>query len=133
MNKKIVIGIIAAVVVIAILCTAYFLFSEKAVEGSKSITISVTDDKSKCIVYELKTDALYLSEAMDEAEGLEYVSEDSTYGAVVTSVNGVEAVYEKNGAYWGFYVNGEYCNYGIDSQPVEDGDSFQIIYTVYEE
>ena len=33
------------------------------------------------------------------------------------------------GAYWGFSVNGQYCNYGIDEQPVEDGDAFVIAYT----
>ena len=32
--------------------------------------------------------------------------------------------------YWSFYVNDEYCNYGIDSQPVHDGDKFRIEYTV---
>ena len=31
-------------------------------------------------------------------------------------------------AYWGFYINGEYCSYGIDSQPVSDGDIFEIVY-----
>ena len=28
----------------------------------------------------------------------------------------------------GFYVNGEYCMYGIDSQPVNDEDMFEIVY-----
>ena len=27
------------------------------------------------------------------------------------------------------YLNGEYCNYGISEQPVNDGDTFSIIYT----
>ena len=30
---------------------------------------------------------------------------------------------------FGFYVNGEYCNYGVSEQPVEDGDEFSIVYT----
>ncbi|MEE0967314.1 MAG: DUF4430 domain-containing protein, partial [Bacilli bacterium] len=47
-------------------------------------------------------------------------------------VNGVTADYNTDGAYWGFYVNEEYCNYGIDQQPVNDQDAFQIVYTIYE-
>ena len=48
---------------------------------------------------------------------------------MVDTVNGVRADYEADGAYWSFCVNGEYCNYGIDTQPVEDGDVFSIVYT----
>ena len=49
----------------------------------------------------------------------------------VKNVNGITAEYETDGTYWAFYVNGEYCNYGISSQPVEDGDAFQIVYEIY--
>ena len=66
---------------------------------------------------------------MDEAKGLKYSGTESEYGLMVEVVNDETAIYTQNGAYWSFYVNGEYCNYGIESQPVEDGDAFQIIYT----
>ena len=71
----------------------------------------------------------HLAQAMDEADGLEYEAEDGPYGLSVLSVNGESAIYETDGAYWSFYVNGDYCNYGISEQPVMDGDTFQIIYT----
>ena len=48
---------------------------------------------------------------------------------MINTVNGETADFNTDGAYWSFYVNGEYCNYGISEQPVEDGDAFQIIYT----
>ena len=51
---------------------------------------------------------------------------------MVDTVNGEKAVYEEDGAYWGFTVNGEYCNYGIAEQPVADGDEFEIVYTLSE-
>ena len=31
-----------------------------------------------------------------------------------------------------YFVNDDYCNYGISEQPVEDGDAFQIVYTLME-
>lgn len=130
MNKKKVIGIVALVVLVAVMGILYAAFKEKPVEGSKSITIEVVDSNGESTTYELKTDAEYLAQAMDEAEGLEYEAEDGAYGLVVSSVNGESAVYEVDGAYWGFFVNGDYCNYGISEQPVEDGDAFQIVYTL---
>ena len=51
----------------------------------------------------------------------------------IKSVNGEVADYDKDASYWSFYVNGEYCNYGVDSQPVKDGDAFLIQYETYTE
>ena len=129
MKKKILIGAGALVALIAAFIIIWFNFREKPVEGSKEISIEVVNSKGESKVYELKTDALYLREAMDEAKGLEYSGTESEYGLMVEVVNGETAIYSDNGAYWGFFVNGEYCNYGIETQPVEDGDEFQIIYT----
>lgn len=129
-NKKKIIGIAALVVLVVLLGIMYTVFREKPVEGSKSITIEVVDAEGVSKVYEVKTDAEYLQQAMDEAEGLEYDGYVGDYGFTVESVNGVSAVYETDHAYWSFYVNDEYCNYGISQQPVEDGDAFKIVYTL---
>lgn len=129
-NKKKLLGLGLLIVLIAVFAVVYGKFSEKPVEGSKKITIEVVNSKEESTMYELQTDAEFLEQAMNEAEGLEYVGEEGPYGIQVNSVNGEAAVYEENAAYWGFFVNGEYCNYGISEQPVNDGDAFQIIYTV---
>ena len=129
MKKKILIGAGALIALIAAFLIIWFNFREKPVEGSKEVSIEVVNSKGESKVYELKTDVLYLKDAMDEAKGLEYSGTESQYGLMVEVVNGETAIYSENGAYWSFYVNGEYCNYGIETQPVEDGDEFQIIYT----
>ena len=129
MKKKILIGAGALVALVAAFIIIWFNFREKPVEGSKEVSIEVVNSKGESKVYELKTDALYLKEAMDEAKGLEYSGTESQYGLMIEVVNGETAIYTENGAYWSFYVNGEYCNYGIETQPVEDGDEFQIVYT----
>ncbi len=130
MKKKILIGVGTFLALAAILVGIFFVFREKPVEGSKSISIEVINSEDKSKVYELKTDAKYLRQAMEEADGLTFSGDESEYGLMVNSVNGEIADYNTNGAYWSFYVNGEYCNYGIDTQPVEDGDEFRIVYTV---
>ena len=126
-KKKIILGTgIFAVLVIA-LVAVWIAFGQKPVEGSKEITIEVVNSKEESEVYTLKTDVKFLEEAMNEAEkeGLTYECEN---GMVIT-VNGERADYNKDGAYWSFYVNNEYANYGIAEQPVEDGDAFKIEYT----
>ena len=129
MKKKILIAVGAFLATVAILVGIFIIFREKPVEGSKEITIEVINSKEKSKVYELKTDVEYLRQAMDEAKGLTYDGEDSQYGFAVYTVNGETADFSVDQSYWAFYVNGEYCSYGIDTQPVEDGDEFQIIYT----
>ena len=110
--KKKVLGLAALVVLVVALLGVYNVFREKAVEGSKEITIEVINSAGESTMYELKTDAEYLEQAMEEAEGLDFEYEDGPYGATVHT------------------VNGDFCNYGISEQPVEDGDAFQIVYTV---
>lgn len=129
-NKKVVIGIIALVVLIAALAGVYFAFSAKPVEGSKAITIEVVNGAQESTVYDVHTDAEYLRQAMEEADGLAFSGTESEFGLMVDTVNGERADYTLDGAYWSFSVNGEYCNYGIDSQPVLDGDAFAITYTL---
>lgn len=130
-NKKIVLGAAVLVALIAVFAIIYAVFGAKTVEGSKAITISVVNKAQETTTYELKTDAEVLREAMEEAEGLTFSGTESEYGMMVDTVNGETAVYADDGAYWSFYVNDTYCNYGIDSQPVADGDAFKIVYEVY--
>lgn len=127
--KKTILIVVAAVLVLGLMLTAYFLFRETATEGEKSITITVINSAGEETLYELKTDALYLLQAIDEAEGLTYEGEEGPYGMMISHINGEKAVYEEDNAYWGFNVNGTYCNYGVSEQPVNDGDAFEIVYT----
>lgn len=127
---KIILGLIALVALIAILAVVYINFSPKPVQGDKSITIEVVDNEQKSTVYEVHTDAEYLRQAMEDAVGLEFTGKEGEYGILVETVNGVRADFNLDGAYWSFYVNGSYCTYGLDTQPVNDGDAFQIKYEV---
>ena len=131
MNKKALLCVIAVVVLVAIMGILYSVFREKPAEGSKEITIEVVNQAKESTIYEVNTDAEYLQQAMEEAEGLDFEGYYSEYGFTTTCVNGEVADFNVDASYWSFYVNGEYCNYGISSQPVEDGDAFQIVYEVY--
>lgn len=126
---KIVMAFAALVAVVAVLIGVYAVYGAKAVDGTKNITIEVVSKTAESTVYELSTDAEVLKQAMDEAKGLTYEGTEGEYGIMITTVNGEVADFSVDGAYWGFYVNDGYCNYGIDTQPVMDGDAFKIVYT----
>ncbi|MDD3223061.1 MAG: DUF4430 domain-containing protein [Lachnospiraceae bacterium] len=129
-SKKIIIGGIILAALVALFFVCYTLFAPKAAAGSKNITIEVLSKEGTSTVYDVSTDAEYLRQAMEEADGLEFAGEDSEYGMTILEVNGEKADYNVDGAYWSILVNGEYGNYGADAQIVTDGDAFQIVYTV---
>ena len=130
-NKKIW-GAALLVVLVAAFALIYGAFSEKPVEGSKAITIEVINQVGDSKEYEVKTDAEFLMEAVEETDDLEVLGQEGPYGMMIESVNGETAIYETDGAYWSIMVNGEYGMNGIDTQPIEDGDVFQLVYTLAE-
>ena len=130
-NAKLIFGIGAFVVLIGLFVALWAFFGPKTTEGSKTVSLTVVDMDVKETNYNIKTDALVLKELMDQLEkdGFSYGGSESEYGLMVDTINGVRADYTLDGAYWSFYVNDEYCNYGVSEQPVNDGDSFEIVYT----
>ncbi len=130
-NKKILAFAIALVVVIAGFIGAWLILRDKPQEGTKAVTLEVVDDKAAKTTYALKTDAEFLRGVMDEAKakGFTYEGSESAYGLMISHVNGLRADYQQDGAYWAIYVNGAYGEYGADSQPVADGDTFTFEYT----
>lgn len=131
MSKKGLWAIPALAVLIAAMLLIYVGTRPRVTEGSKSVGVNVIDDQGGEVQYFIATDAEYFRDVMDELSEkpdskFSYGGEEGAYGFYVDTVNGVKA--DNKTAYWGFYVNGEYCLYGIDSQPVNDGDIFEIVY-----
>ena len=129
-SKKIWIGVIVLIALIAVFAGVYLKFSEKPTQGAKTLTIEVVDKEAVVTRYEVHTDAEFLRQVMEDTEGLTFEGTESEYGLMINTVNGVTADYNVDGSYWAFFVNGEYCNYGVDSQPVNDGETYTIAYTV---
>ena len=47
----------------------------------------------------------------------------------IKSVNGVQADYDVDQAYWAVYQDGEYLMTGVDSTEVSDGAHYELVYT----
>lgn len=130
-NKKLIIGIVVLVAVVAIFAVVYALCKPGTSKGAKAVTIEVTDNNQQTTSYKVNTDAEYLSEVFDEIDDLVVEGTVSEYGLYIDTINGVTADYNVDGSYWAIYVNGEYGMYGADQQPVADGDTYGLVYTVY--
>ena len=118
-NKKVIVGVVVLVALVAALLVVFNLFKEKPVEGSKAITL---ED-------EVHTDAEYLLDAMKDAKDLTFDGETGDYGYSLFTINGETHDWNVDGSYWAIYVNGDYGNYSVDTQPVADGDVFRFEYT----
>lgn len=128
-SKKIIIGVAVLVVLIAAFLIIFNVFREKPVAGSKDVTLEVFNQESQTTEYQVQTDAEFLRQAMEEAEGFTFDGEEGDYGFTLYTINGETHNWNVDGSYWSIYVNGEYGQYGVDSQPVADGDVFRFEYT----
>lgn len=128
-NRKMIIGAAALVVLIAALLIIFNVFREKPVAGSKAITLEVLNQEGQTSEYKVQTDAEFLRQAMEEAKDFTFDGEEGDFGFTLYTINGETHNWNEDGSYWCVYVNGEYGMYGIDSQPVKDGDVYRFEYT----
>ncbi len=122
----IVVVIIVVILIAAIVCWA--VFRPQAQEGEKTITVNVAHTDDTVYTQEVDTTAEYLAEALEPYDLLD--GEDSEYGLFVTSVDG-EYADSSEGAYWMYDVNGTPADYGVDSQPIADGDVYDFYVIIY--
>ena len=122
-NKKAVIGVIALLVVVLLLLGAYFIWKPKGKEGEKTISVEVIANDETVNEYTIKTEEKFLREALEE-ENLIQGQEDQ-YGLFIQTVDGITAD-DANQEWWCITKGGEQVTTGVDSTPIEDGDSFEL-------
>lgn len=90
-------------------------------KGAKSVSFTV-EAEGKMIAITLMTDKDNLGEAMFEHD----LINDASFFNVL---NGIEASWEKDQAYWAFYEGDTMMPYGVSDQKVNGGESFRFVYT----
>lgn len=128
-NKTLLIAAIALFAAVLLFFAAYSIFAPQTTEGAKAITIEVVDNAQETASYSFRTDAEYLIDAMKEAPKFTFSGSEGPYGLTLLTINGITADWEKDNAFWCVYVNDTMGNYGVESQPVNDGDTFRFVYT----
>lgn len=127
-NKKTWIAVIAVALVIVLALVASFALKPKGNDGTKNITVTVVHKDASEKVFTYATDEEFLG-AVLVAEGL-VEGDDSDFGLMITSVDGEEASWDADQSYWALYIGEDYATTGADSTPVNDGDSFKLVYTI---
>lgn len=93
-------------------------------EGKTAFTVEVVQLDGTSIKFTVNTDKATVGEALLD---LGIVAGDTTeYGLYVKTVNGVTLDYDADGAYWAFYINGEYASTGVDSTNIEAGATYTL-------
>lgn len=103
--------------------------AEEAVAVEITVEVVHADQSTKEFTY--TTEAELLGDVL-LAEGL-VVGEETEYGLMITEVDGEQAIYEVDNAYWSLTINGEYAQTGVDTTPVEEGTTYALVYTPADE
>ncbi len=91
-------------------------------EGETKFTFTVTDLQGKETVFQINTDKKTVGEALLELELIK--GEQGNPGFYVKTVNSITLDYDKDGAYWAFYIDGEYATSGVDTTDIIAGASY---------
>lgn len=89
--------------------------------GDKTVSFDV-EAGEQTITITLKTDKATLGEAMFE-HGL--INDASFFNVL----NGIEASWEKDQAYWGFYQGDEFMMVGVNDTEISGGEHYRFVYT----
>ena len=92
-------------------------------QGAKTFTMKVTDAEQKEYELLIHTDKETVGEALSEYE-LADISD-----GFLTAILGMEASWEKDKAYWAFYINGDFAMTGVNDTDIEDGGNYALVYT----
>lgn len=126
-NKKLIVAAVAVVVVIALMAGIWFATRPETAKGAKVYTVTVVHKDGTVKEFSYHTDAEFLDDAL-LAEGL-IAGEDGPYGLTVITVDGEDAVWDSDNAYWAIWIGEEMATTGISEIPVYDGSSFKLEYT----
>ena len=126
MNRttRILLGVLALLLVGAV--ALFFPTRPSTSKGSKAITVTVVFADGSEKIHEIKTDEEFLYGAVKDF----ITGEDSSYGFFITGVDGVEADSTKEEWWCLNDGNGEMLMTGVSETPIQDGDSFQFVFTV---
>ena len=127
-NKKLLVSVVALVTMLTLLLCACGTEETVIDGGTRTFTLQVIHSDGTMMEKEITTARTFLAEALFD-EGL-LVEEAALQTGMYTIVDGEEASWEQNQAYWGFYVNDQYAVKGMNDTVIEDGAVYKLEYTV---
>ncbi len=90
-------------------------------EGAKTVSVEI-EAADKKITITLKTDKATLGEALFD---LGIINDPSFFD----TANGIKADWNKDGAYWAFYIGSDYAPHGVSDEAISGGEAYRLVYT----
>lgn len=133
-NKKVLLTIVSSIIVLALAVGLYFIYKyykdSQVEEGEKEITIVVVDntgDEEYSKTYTFKTDHEFLGQLLDEKMDIKAETHPD-FGRFIIAV---DDRMRSETSYWAIYVNDDYASFGMDEQPIKDGDVIKLELTSF--
>ena len=95
--------------------------------GNISFIFRVIGPNDSNTIYRVFTDKTTVGDALQDLNMIS--GEEGAYGLYVKTVNGITADYDKDKAYWAFYINGEYASTGVDKTDIVKDAEYWFQYT----
>ena len=96
-------------------------------EGDTSFRLEVVDSDGQTGQWEIRTDAETVGDALYE---ISFISGETTdFGLMIDTVNGITADWDTDGAFWAFYINGEFATAGADATEIDKDAVYRFVYT----
>lgn len=92
--------------------------------GATAFTLEVIDLDGSTATATINTDKETVGEALQELGVLE--GEQGAFGLYIKAVNGTPYDYDTDGAYWAFYIDGEYALTGVDTTDIVEGTTYTL-------
>ena len=92
--------------------------------GKTSFKLTTDDYSGNEYIFTINTDKATVGEALSELDFIQ--GEKGPYGLFIKTVNGITADYEKDGAYWAFYIDGEYASKSADQTEINPQSEYSL-------
>ena len=99
----------------------------EAGEGEKLITVRVVHKDKSVKIFKFRTDAEFLADVLLEHDLIK--GSEGQFGLEVSHVDGEQAIYDADKAYWALYEGDQYAMQGVSTTPVVDGATYKYVYT----
>lgn len=104
------------------------IYTEDTEIGDGVITIKVlVTAGDKTVTFKVNTYGGTLGTVLSHYKLID--GEQGAYGLYVKTVNGIYADYNTTRSYWSINKNGEYMMTGVDDEEIENGNTYEFIYT----
>lgn len=141
-NKKLILALVAFLAVVAVMAGVFLATRPRAAAPTgttdpsstsgtgtvyaKTISVLVVHGNGEEKTFTYQTNEEYLG-AVLYAEGL--IVADAANSGMFDTVDGELASWAESQSYWALYIGEAYATTGVDTTPIQNGDTFKLVYT----